>query len=98
MHDTSDKYFLQIEPQTPKSALPVRDALTAKVTAAMCRARHSGKFYAHPHACICGAQSDKNDWALPDGRITNSLALHYVEYHRDALPRDEIAKIEALPY
>jgi hypothetical protein len=91
--------LLYIEPTQPASPLPVLDQLTRKMAAAFRKAvvdpRH--RFYGL-HRCVCGALSTNVDYVLPDGRHTNSLCVHYVAHHRSEIPRDQLARIEALAF
>jgi hypothetical protein len=47
------------------------------------------------HECSgkdCGLRSSTSDLLLPNGMITNTLALHYLEYHRSEMPWSELYK------
>ena len=81
-----------IEPTKPASAEPVNDWLTAKVRSLMKQASRENATRG-VHLCVCGECSDNCDWILPDGTVTNSLAAHYAERHRDELPEVERHKI-----
>ncbi len=92
-----DQHFMMIEPSAP-AAEPLMDGLTAKAVAVCRLARHK-IVKGHPeqwlgeHRCACGKESDNFTWIMPDGRETNSLMIHYVECHRNDVPRGEIAKL-----
>jgi len=47
--------------------------------------------------CVCGATSDNKDHWI-DGKLTNSLAIHYIAYHRSDVSPEELAKVEALSH
>lgn len=90
---------LMIEPRQPASPAPTIDYWTFMAALVYERAERSKYSYKGPHICICGAASDTYDHILPDGRITNSLAVHYVAYHRgevEAPHTDELIKIREL--
>lgn len=46
------------------------------------------------HECICGEESSTFDYLLEDGYITNSLCVHYLAYHRDAVSEEDINKVK----
>jgi HEAT repeat protein len=94
----SDKDLLFIEPQTPASAAPLIDALTRRMTAAYRRAQPSPYAFAGVHQCLCGVCSSSCDYFLPNGEKTNSLCVHYLAYHRDAVPADQLARVAQLPF
>lgn len=48
------------------------------------------------HECSCGVMSEVFDVRLPSGHLTNSLAMHYLEFHRDEVPASEIEKVRTL--
>ena len=52
--------------------------------------------YMGVHQCICGAKSHSRDYLLPNGYVTNSLAVHYLEFHRDEVSDVELAKIDQM--
>lgn len=88
--------ILYIEPVQPRSAEPVIDELTRKMTAAL-RMATPGPRYRGFHVCSCGAGSSNCDYTLPGGKQTNSLAVHYLALHRDEVPEGELAKVRELP-
>ena len=52
--------------------------------------------YRGMHFAADGQVSDTYDYLLPNGFITNSLCVHYVQYYRQALPKTELNKLRAL--
>jgi hypothetical protein len=52
--------------------------------------------YMGVHTCICGVKSHSRDYLLPNGYVTNSLAVHYLEFHRAEIPEEEFDKIRKL--
>lgn len=91
MHNTTDKYLLQIEPKNVKKA-PVVDGLVWKMQYLIDIA-DAGTLYRGFHTCKCGVTSANYDY-LVAGYITNSLATHYLMYHREDVPESEIKKLE----
>lgn len=72
----------------------INDEMTSMAIRVMARAViKPGYAYKGFHICSCGELSDNHDWVMPDGRITNSLVVHYVQCHRSEIPRSEIAKL-----
>lgn len=100
--NTSQFAILMIEPNSPKSIEPVIDSLTRKMTAAWQSRRDSNFAYRGRHTCKCGATSDNRDhWVTTeDGRelLTNSLAIHYLAYHRSDVPQSELDKVALLTH
>jgi len=94
MHNTSNKYLLQIEPKSKRSALPTSDALSMKMELLLSQAS-KGRGYKGTHKCICGKRSENYDLSI-EGYITNSLAVHYLLWHRDEVPRSEIIKLRLI--
>jgi hypothetical protein len=86
-------HILFIEPTHLGSTEGVQDELTAKMKQAMLSATKPEWHYKGVHICVCGAVSDNNDYFLPNGQKTNSLAVHYLEFHRDDVPESELAKV-----
>jgi hypothetical protein len=104
----TEKGLLFIEPKGSPTTEPCIDHYTRKVTAAIHACKEegvltlSGEFFPNVltkgfHVCGCGnAASGNHDYKLPGGLITNSLAMHYLAYHRDEVPESELVKIEGL--
>jgi len=55
-----------------------------------------GSAYKGTHSTECGERSDNEDYLLPNGMITNSLAPFYLRWYRDSIPATEMKKLEAL--
>ena len=87
--------LLYIEPSNMRSAEPVMDDLTERLATAW-RDRRSVTAWRGSHACACGERSDSHDYELPGGEITNALALHYLMFHRDEIPREQLARVAML--
>lgn len=90
-----DHHLLYIEPDGPQSGTPVDDELTLGMEGLLKQAKQ-GTRWRGVHSCSCGVRSDSCDFILPGGMITNSLAPHYLRYHRDQVPRSELAKLAVL--
>lgn len=91
----SDSGILYIEPRKTGSKDPVIDRATRIMTMALRIADH-GRPYRGYHNCICGAHSRSYDYHLHNGEKTNSLAVHYLAYHRDEVSPEQIQKVLAL--
>ena len=48
------------------------------------------------HTCSCGAQSKDYDLLLPNGMVTNTLCMHYLEFHQAEIPKKEFKKLKHL--
>jgi hypothetical protein len=93
-------HLLFIEPG-PAAEAPVIDALTRKLAAAWLGHDVGHVGHRYTHKCSCGARSDNRDHYVrtTEGKRfkTNSLAIHYLAFHRDEVPAAELAKLEQLP-
>lgn len=98
--------LLFIEPKGRASPVALIDAYTRRMVAAMRNARrgtwtgdgfHVGGGWKGWHTCSCGARSGNQDLLLSNGAVTNSLASHYLAYHRGEVPAAELRKVAALP-
>ena len=91
--------FLMIEPKDLADRLML-DSITRKATALLRGATaDADRVFMGHHECICGACSDCLDWFVTiqgRKRRTNSLAIHYVAWHRDEIPPDQLRDIETL--
>lgn len=98
--------IMMVEPTRRASDVPLIDEATRKMTAAWRAAKHSDYGYRGFHVCTCGATSDNKDhWVGENsvgeedkGKNTNSLAIHYLAYHRQDVPVDELEKVLNLTY
>ena len=93
MIKSDDEHVLFIEPKKGASKKPVQDELSADMREALEHAGQPNYVYFGFHQCICGAKSDSTDRILHTGQTTNSLAVHYLEYHRDEVPPSELEKV-----
>ena len=90
--------LLMIEPSGSVSAQPTIDALTRKMTAAL-RQAGKGATYRGFHACRCGARSSNRETFVGHEKVqTNSLAVHYLAYHRTEVPTAELQKVATLQF
>lgn len=95
MHDTSDRYLLQIHPRGQQTKEPVNDALTVKMEWLL-GAAEKGTQWRGRHGCTgCGETSGSCD-LLVDKYVTNSLAAHYLRWHRPDVPVSEIEKLNGI--
>jgi hypothetical protein len=93
MIDLSDKFLLMIQPESFLRRDRVEDAITAMARKVWSQCTPAEEGYRGIHVCRCGQRSDNRDHFTPMGRTTNSLMVHYVEYHRDEVPESELAKL-----
>lgn len=86
--------YLRVSPE--HSAEPVDDELTSGMATELAAAEKGPRFRG-VHRAACGATSSNCDYLLPCGVWTNSLATHYLRWHRAEIPESELAKVrEAL--
>jgi len=89
------RMVLYLEPCKDRTAKPIIDGLTRKITASLRKAKNvNGMFGWHTEPCGCN--SSCCDHQLPNGLVTNSLAIHYIAFHRHEIPTEDIELIEAL--
>lgn len=94
MKDVSNQSLLMIEPTSRVKEPAVNDAYTAKMEMLLKKAT-KGPFYKGFHICACGERSSNCDFYI--GKYTtNSLAAHYLRYHRSEVPASEIEKLRKL--
>jgi len=99
--------LLYIEPQQPPLADPIIDELTWKMAAALNHCVATGGYqygqfskgdrFRGWHTCSCGACSSNVDYLLPGGEVTNSLAVHYLAYHRHEIPPNQLERVRQMP-
>ena len=91
--------LLYIEPASEAASKPIVDGVTRKLVAAfhladMFPAAHGGS-----HTCSCKkARSANRDFVLPNGMLTNALCIHYLACHRESVPVEQLAMIDALTF
>lgn len=90
-----DNLLLFIEPEHTVELPGVEDELTAKMKRLFERARVCESWMGF-HRCRCGCHSTASNYMLPGGLITNSLCVHYLEFHRSEVPESELAKLRAI--
>lgn len=99
---TDPTYLMYIEPVNPPSPEPVNDLITEMAEKVWSRKvePHWGEHWKGVHTCSCGARSTNCDYTV--GKLmglpvkTNSLLVHYIQYHRAEVPRTELAKLAIL--
>ena len=94
MHIIDDKHLMMIEPKRKKSVFPKNDKYTEMAEKIYANTYTRGSGYKGYHHCKCGKMSDSHDHYTAGGRITNSLLVHYVRYHRSEIPQSELDKLE----
>lgn len=55
-----------------------------------------GGAYKGCHHCGCGEHGGNKDYMLENGLITNSLCVHYLQWHRDEINDNDIEKLHEL--
>lgn len=95
MIDLSNKYFMMIEPdkEGEPSSEPVEDEITDMINFIYEHTTIPNYAYKGFHSTKCGKRSDNKDHILPNGMITNSLCVYYIQYYRPYIPISEINKI-----
>lgn len=110
--EDDSKYLLFIEPKLgQKSEEPVDDQWTEMLAAECSQAVKGTSGYSDPqdmgsfspelsyrgfHATDCGEVSSNQDLLLSNGMITNSLAVFYLRWYREAVPASEWKKLKHL--
>lgn len=104
MDNLSYDRLLFIEPENKKTDFPVDDEYTAKMEGLLNGAKkgaYSGGIFDTDsgwrgwHTCVCGKHSDNKDYLI-DKYVTNSLAVHYLRWHRYEVPESEIKKLNSI--
>lgn len=108
---THDNVLLFIEPRNQKTDEPNNDKFTLFVENLFNNAyndssKHGvvledGEFFQNVstkghHVCKCGERSHPHDYKIADMMYTNSLAVHYLRWHRIDVTVSEVKKIEFL--
>ncbi len=83
------KHLLFIEP-AGRVREPEQDDDITRIAREVFDKAKPGTAYLGWHTCACGEKSDSCDFVLPDGTVTNSLMVHYAQFHRGEIPRGEI--------
>jgi hypothetical protein len=92
--------ILFIEPSSEVSLEPLIDEITLKMVDAW-RGRRTappGEWWRGVHTCACGVRSDNKPHFVGENKdiLTNSLCVHYIAFHRDEVPPEEIEKVARL--
>lgn len=103
--------LLYIEPKRPPSKRPTSDWYVKKMIEAMKRVKETGGFSKEDssfipgdrtkgwHTCSCGATSSNVDYLVsvsPHPVVTNSLCIHYLQYHSDEIPQTDLKTIQLM--
>lgn len=94
MIDLSKNMLLMIEPQSKIKEEAINDAYTEKMERLLKHAKKGPPFRGF-HVCACGENSSNYDLYV-GGYKTNSLAAHYLRFHRKEVPISEIEKLKNL--
>ena len=86
-------HLMMIEPKKDKSVEPIEDNVSTVAAIVLDKSTINPRHYRGFHTCVCGEISTNYDLISPMGRITNSLIVHYVRYHRDEILSNEIVKL-----
>ena len=92
--------LLMIEPRGPAADEPVIDVYTLTMAAAWRLGWSSRLACRGFHVCACGVASDNREHFVVgvSGTLrTNSLAVHYLAFHRDEVPPEELERVVGLP-
>lgn len=104
-----EQTLLYIEPKESPSNEPVIDEITKKMTAAFRKYTQTGGLHCDGaftpggafrgwHSCCDKGSSSNCDYMLPNGMVKNSLAMHYLAYHRSEIPELVITIIKEFQY
>lgn len=102
--------LLFIEPKNNKSEEPINDEYTNFIEKLLDNAMNDkskmgvvtpksfvkGMRTLGVHTCCCKECSHSCDYEIYDGFYTNSLATHYLRWHRNEVPQEELDKIMLL--
>lgn len=100
--------LLYIEPTRKRSNEPVEDKYTKTIDNLVTKAVNDKKYgifnktfepdcmYLGVHTCVCGEKSLSCDLKITDKYATNSLAPHYLRFHRDEIPVKEFKKLDEI--
>jgi len=94
MVDLSSKCLLMIEPKSKIKEESVKDKYTANMNNLLTKATKTA-FYKGWHTCACGERSGNAELTV-SGYVTNSLAVHYLEFHRSEVPATELEKLDKI--
>ena len=101
----SNDGILYFEPSNPPSSEPLVDELTMLMAGALrgadCGTGVGDNFflgggYRGFHTCSCGVTSSNTEHRLANGQFTNSLATHYLAWHRPEIEETQLEKVRAL--
>lgn len=90
-----DHRILYVEPTGKKVDSPIIDGLTKRMVTALRQSTVArGIRYRGFHICSCGVTSSNYEHDLGNGFETNSLADHYLSFHRHELSSEQLAAAE----
>lgn len=102
-----ENILLFIEPVNIKSEIPVDDELTLTMERLLEKPLNTGVIWENGkflenystkglHQCCCGEKSRSYDFEIYPKTYTNSLATHYLRWHREEVPEKELDKVKKL--
>jgi hypothetical protein len=104
MIDLRPESLLFIEPQNPPTSTPQVDELTRKMAAALATGTSTGQAWRGIHECTgcpesARVYSSNTNFYVGEGKKlqANTLATHYLAFHRAEVPESELAKVRSLP-
>lgn len=86
--------LLFIEPAGSPTTAPTVDRLTRVIVGILREHATVGTAYLGWHTCACGAESCTADRVIGARGVTNTLAGHYLAFHRAEIPPAEMHKVE----
>lgn len=87
--------LLYVTPPGQVSIEPCNDELTIAMEAAFSTAE-TVQTWRGWHTCACGERSTNCDYMVAGCFTTNSLCVHYLRWHRDAVPARELNKVRGI--
>ena len=97
---TDNEHILFIEPKGPPAKKAVLDSIYYRMYYAYSAGKDAPYRFRGFHVCTgegCSQVSSNTDRILATGQKTNSLCHHYLAFHRDEVPEEELEKIKRLP-
>lgn len=103
------KPLLYIHPKLNKSEFPTEDELTLGLEKLFNDHNSNiGNFYEDTgkfteeagwlgtYTCFCGEESSSEDYLITPSYATNSLCIHYLKWHRNEVPEEELRKVREI--
>ena len=84
--------LLFLNPKMGPSEKPLIDRATKQMTVAL-RVAFPGPATGGMHICSCGAMASNRNCHLESGETTNLLAVHFLAFHRNEVPKEELERV-----